>query len=347
MALSLGQAGFQPGEIVDQFFRAAVAGQGIGGALRFRMRDGGVELARHAGEKLAKDFAGIAVPDRLRAGAGGQLALQRRLEFGQRRQAVLCHAEGLREAPQFRPVAPQASEAAGKKRVTGGFQCDERVAVPVAADPGAEADQFRCRQAVIGEVTLQGGVQLFGQGGHGVEQAVLEEVQAPGDFLNDGGLFQANFAGQPQEFDFDPQIVAQRIVLLGSGPQGLEGRQPTVHPAVNFQDRNPLGLGRMGGDHRLHGGRLEQGLEMRRIDSRRRRLGQGMSEGAGHRIGPADGFGMPPLARGGGFFGDGQQLKPDAMGLQDQPQLVAGNVVGPGPAGQGFFDTRCAQAQDR
>ena len=93
---------------------------------------------------------------------------------------------------------------------------------------------------------------LLQQLGDAVEQRLVEEMQPPRDFLLDRGLLQPQFAGHPQKFDFVAQLIDDAGAFARGPARLLELDQQAVDAAVLLEHRDPLGFGRMRGDHRTH-----------------------------------------------------------------------------------------------
>ena len=86
--------------------------------------------------------------------------------------------------------------------------------------------------------------------GNGIEQGLIEEMQAPGYLLRDGGLLQPQLAGEPEQFDFAASFwmssVRSRRVQRGDS----RSMSAAIDAAMTLEHRDPLGLGGMRRDDR-------------------------------------------------------------------------------------------------
>ena len=92
---------------------------------------------------------------------------------------------------------------------------DERVAVTVAADPRAEAEEGRELERLAGVRLGQGVFDAAVEQGREVEEDVVEEVEAVADLVEDGGLAQAGFVGLPERDDLLAHGFERVALLLG------------------------------------------------------------------------------------------------------------------------------------
>ncbi len=195
-------------------------------------------------------------------------------------------------------VAPHHREPVLQQRAAGDGVGDERIAVPVAADPGAELEEGGNGERPVGVVLLQTPLDLVDQVRDRLEQRLVEEVEAPVHLLRDRRLGEPQLAGEPQELDVVPEPGDQRLPLPRCPARRLQLDQPAVDPAVLFQDGDALGFGGMGRDDRPDAERLQHALDVRRGDAgeRRRRGTPGRRSRAPARV-PA-----PPRPAGAGAW---------------------------------------------
>ncbi len=213
-------------------------------------------------------------------------------------------------------IAPDAGEPVFQQRAAGDVVGDERVAVAVSADPGAELEEGRNRERLGGIVLLQGPLDLLQQVGDGLEQRFVEEMESPVHLLGNGRLGQPQLAGEPQQLDVVAKPVHQRLALARCPARRLQLDQPAVDPPVLLQHGDALGLGGMGRDDRADPEHLQQLVDLGRRDPRSRRRRDHLREGATHLIVAPVGFDLAPPPHRGVLFRDAQQLEPDPLHLQ-------------------------------
>ena len=132
---------------------------------------------------------------------------------------------------------------------------------------------------------------------------------------------------------------------LARGPAfGFKIDEKAVDAAVDFQNGDALGLGRVGGHRRGDrqagdGGLHRLGRQLRRAD-----LGEGRGKGSRHGIGAVQGLGPSARAHGGILVGDLLQLEPDIDRLKPGDRARAGRIGGQwgrcGPARAGIEKMR-------
>src|SRR5438034_6120534 len=101
-------------------------------------------------------------------------------------------------------LASQAGDAVLEQGTTRDVVRDKGVAVPVAADPGAELEERRHLPALRRVRLPQRALQLVHQLGHDLEEVLVNEVQPPSQLLLDGGFLEPQLAGEPQQLDLGP-----------------------------------------------------------------------------------------------------------------------------------------------
>lgn len=274
-----------------------------------------VELAQHARDELPEELARVALRDALALDTARQRGLDERAKALRQRHLPLTDAQVAPEVGQPHAVAAQARHAHLPQRVPRDLAGDERVAVAVAADPRAEAEDHRQLDRLAGELLDEGGLDAVDQLGHDVEKVLVEEVQAPGHLLVDRGLLELEFAREPEDFDLVGDR-AHQVVALAVGPaRRLELVKLEVDAPVPLEHCDPLGLGRVRRDHRAdaqpaqrvaHGLRVESCLGGRVEDVR---------EAATHLRVASRAFELATPAHVAVLLGDLEQLEPDRLGL--------------------------------
>ncbi len=82
-------------------------------------------------------------------------------------------------------------------------------------------------------------------------------MQAPGNLAFNRGAFKPQLTRHPQQLDLAPEIVDQLLVLARRPPLLFELGELAIDAPVDFEHRDPLCLGRVGG----HGGTDTQCIE--------------------------------------------------------------------------------------
>ena len=159
---------------------------------------------------------------------------------------------------------------------------------------------------------------------HHVEQVLVEEIQAPGDLLRDGGFLQLELPGEPEQLDFIRQRLDQFLALAIRPARRFELEQPQVDAPMALEHRDPLGLGRMRGDHRPHAQLGQGAAESERADALRRSRRKHAGESAAQLIVAALALDFAPIAHVAILFRDREQLEPDALRLQRAREQLAG-----------------------
>ena len=188
-------------------------------------------------------------------------------------------------------------------------------------------------------------LQLAVKLGDALEQGLLEEVETPGHFLLDFWPLQANLAGQPEQVDLVAQVLDQGLAFSRRPAVGLELHQQAVDAAVDFQHRDPLRFGGMGGDDRADAGLGQDLTDRPGFDAGGRGPRQHPVEAAHHLVGAGQHLDPPSLTRKGVFLGDVQKLQPDALSLQAAQEQLAVRVQGFEPGREDRLDLRLARAQ--
>jgi hypothetical protein len=266
------------------------------------------------GEGLSEDFARIAGRKVGRAGAPGDDRLDPGLNLGRNRSDPRGDADPRGGSGHGVEITAENRPAGAVERVSGGGGGDIRVAVTVAADPGVEADA-RGDGKTLAKAVGGGGGETVEQLWHGIVKRVAEELQAPFDFVGKAGAFDAQLSGHPEKVDlaFD---IGEDVVAFARGPAlGFKRDQQAVDAAVDFQDGDALGLGRVGGERGANGepggkrGKIvaaHGGVEAGERGGEAALDGLRALRGLGHAAGP----------HGGVLVDDPGQLEPDVHGLQ-------------------------------
>src|SRR4030095_12487731 len=105
---------------------------------------------------------------------------------------------------------------------------NERIAVPVPADPGTELEEGRHLEGLAWKEHLKRAVELLVHLTGGFEQRFVEEVESPVDLLRNGRLLQPEFSRHPEQLDVVAKLVDQR----GAFPRGPAGRLEIHQPAI-------------------------------------------------------------------------------------------------------------------
>ncbi len=157
-----------------------------------------------------------------------------------------------------RPVEVTRELTGALERVRDGLRPDVRIAVEVAADPGAEAQ----RLAGAREPLDQGALEL----GDRVPEALLEEPQPLADLVDDPRPLGADLVGLPEQRDLlgegvlEPPPLGERRALV------VEAGEERGDPPVRLEDRAARRLGRMGGEDELDPEPLSCRLDLGLVD---------------------------------------------------------------------------------
>ena len=288
----------------------AVIGRGIA------RRQHRIEAGPHGGEILPEDLAGIA---RLngRTIAGG--LKQVRQVFAEMPGDVCFlrrHRDELRKLGQTAVKAFHRRFAVFAERQPRRRRGHEGVAIAIAADPRRKFQRRANLEGMFGVMALERVFKEFGHLRCALEEDVLEEMQAPADFLFHCWLFQADFAGEPEEVDIILERPDDALAFARGPARAFKIIQFQINAPVDFQHRDALGLRWMGRD-----GGADIGVRQGLFHGLRRNAGGGDDRyGIGERshdlIKPAMGFQPPPRPHGAVLFRDIEELQPDAGHLQ-------------------------------
>ena len=305
------QAAFQRLEVVQQFLRRAV-----GQCAARRVTHAGAHPELHGGAELAEQLAVIAMLDRIGLTRHGHQRGVAVAEVFRRRADAVGNRQQLDQPVQFGNMILQGVVAQPHQRAIRDGGGDVWVAVAVAADPRGKTQEGggldRLFRKMPGERVFEIAPGLDGAG----EQRLVEEVQAPGHFLVEGGPVQAQLAGEQQELDLVANLQRQPVAFARRPAVGLQLHQGAVDPPVGLEHGGALGLGGVGGDGGRHLHLVQDALKRIALDATGGGVCQGRMERADDGIRPrarldaAQGIGLRD------FLGDTGQLEADADGLE-------------------------------
>ena len=141
------------------------------------------------------------------------------------------------------------------ERLPSHIRGDERMAVPIAADPGADAEARQtlgpAQQRRVESEMLPGLAQAPIQSRqhlrkHRIE--VVHDVAALGGHIR---LVQEDLAGPPQQRQQRLDLFADGALLVGRPHPVLTLHQQEIQVAVMLEDDGALGLGGVGGQDQL------------------------------------------------------------------------------------------------
>ena len=156
------------------------------------------------------------------------------------------------------------------QRAANAIGFDQRVAVAVAANPGAELNQIR--QSIFVELQTVDFAERFHDLGinlrQGIEQRKPKVAQAHANFVVDGGFRQAHFVGLPEGSHFRADIVFAILRFFGGQRKAVEALQLLRDAASLQQDGLPRDLRGMCREHWSDGDLAERGDGVAGRDSR-------------------------------------------------------------------------------
>ena len=337
-AVGLLERAFDHAEIEDQLVGVGIGRAGAADVLPLDAGDGGVQLAQHDREKLPVGLAGIAGLDLLRLAAALQHPLELRPEARRHGKHALGDGQRLGQTDDPLAIMPQRGESVLPQRPGGDLSGHPRIAVAVAADPGAILQEGRQLELLAGVILLERGIDQAEQLRRLLEQGFVEEVQPARDLVLHGRLLQMQLARHPDELDLVAQIVDESGALAFGPARHLELAQQQVDLAIFLQHGDALGFGRVRGDHRPDAQARQQRLDFLRRDPGVGRFGEDMSEGATQRIAAARALDLAAAAHRGILIGNGEKLEPDTLRLQRAGHQFRGEAGNIGAAEQHGFD---------
>ena len=277
----------------DQFEVGSQVGEPVGGLVRRLVQrssvlEAGAELADsldHEAELAPVGLvADLAVAGRLAlrreplpfgvAGEGlEQLVRDRHLAVGERQLAAQGPELFLDPAERRAPLHPD--------RPAGDLRRDVRVAVPVAADPGAvaQAEAWDGGLTVFTESALQRPLDVFADARHRLPDHVAEEVEPLLDLVLDARPLGRDLVGGEQHGDLHVELLEQAVALVRRGAFTLEGVEQLADPLLLEQHRAAARLGRVGGQRRLDVEALDQREDLLGVPSGAGQPGQGRVDG--------------------------------------------------------------------
>ena len=184
-------------EVGDELIRGRIA-RGLGRHLSpLGTDERGVEAAQHADEELPEHLARIAARNGVRLAGSRELARERLPERRGDHRRPLGDAQRAQQLGEPGAVAAQAGDSGFAQRAPGRVVRDERIAVPVPADPAAELEERRHVERRVGVGATERLLQPVHELRDDPEQVLIDEVQAPGELLLDRRLLEAQLAGEP------------------------------------------------------------------------------------------------------------------------------------------------------
>ena len=213
-------------------------------------------------------------------------------------------------------IMPERGKRVLAQGPIGHARSHRRIAVAVAADPRSELEERRQLELDARIVLAERPIDQLQQLRRLLENRLVEEMQAAGDFVLHRRLLQMQLARHPHELDLIAERVDQRGPFALGPARKFQLEQQEIDLPVFFQNGDALRFGRMGGDDRPDAQAREQRLDILRPRAVLRRFGDDVVEGAAERRAPAFALDVTAPAHGRVLFGDGQKLEPDALRLK-------------------------------
>ena len=259
---------------------------------RLAQRDDMVELARRLGEARvhARDGAPVGL---LAPGGGGIVGRVRKPgKLRTHRGEVGCERKFGAKLVQFVEVVADRPGALQPHRLVEDVRGHERIAVPVAADPGSDpkerADRLRAGFAGNGVKPV---FDRAIEAGQLMEERVVVERERVRHLVDDLEFRLPQHIGAPQDQNRAPQafFVQRELSLVADEPLALVQQ----FSDLKFARERALAphFRRVGGKHRAHQRAIEEVGERRRLDAHLARALKRIGErsrtrrGAGHRMG--------------------------------------------------------------
>jgi hypothetical protein len=212
-----------------------------------------VQARVHAGQRAA---VGFVEPMRRGVGTGGGQPLQRGPGRSQQRRDRQLAAQQV----DFVQVVVQHHARLRAKRGSHGLCADVRVAVAVAADPAAQAQERAAGRRGGGRVRAKAAGQVAVQRRHLGEEGGLPVRQRVADLVGHRELLRPQHACLPQGGDQRAEALA---ALLGRQFRAGAVVQQMGDRALGVQDALALHFGGVGGEHRHQAGVVQQGAGAR------------------------------------------------------------------------------------
>ena len=286
-----------------------------------------VELARCLGE--AGIHAGDGAPVGLLAarlrGVFGPVG--ERFERGAHPHEPRGERQLAAELMQFVEVEAERAGALQAHRLVEHVGCDVRVAVAVAADPRADAqERGHARASPRGIEGVERVLDRRVEPGRLAEEGVVVIGEAVGDLVDDQEPLLAQHGGSPENEHRAPELVLDRRELAGIA----RGAVALVEEAGDLELACQRGLapdlGRVSGEHRAHQRAVEDVAESLRRDARTARVLERIGErararrGAGLHVGAV----APDVVL---VLGDVGEMGEVAEGAHDRERLIGGETV--------------------
>ena len=248
----------------------------------------GIQPRQHHRRHAAVGFAAVD----LHRGAAEHLFAEGFFVFRQalqegagRRAPVVAVGERLPQIPYPGTVLQQRFLHLGVHRPFGDVRRHERVAVAVAADPGAEADEARHadRGGAVGVDAVMLAQRLLEKVirfRHRLEQAFPHVIQAVAHFVAHFQLGAAQLVGAPHHLDLGGQLRFQLALIVHPEGGAVELVADQEHPAHAFHDRAAARFGGMRGEHRRVVQAVDHVLQGADRHALRLEIGQGTVERA-------------------------------------------------------------------
>ena len=188
---------------------------------------------------------------------------QRCQRLRDRAQQSSRQTQFLMERRQLIEVMPHHRPGSTGRRLRHDLGRHERVAVAIAADPGAHADHRHAIEVGIRIRGGQGGTDIVVQRGDHLEERGTVVPQSGDDLVGDGEPTEPDQRRLPQQQDLPADVGGQCGLLA----RRELGPRPDTHEfgdtVLRVEDAAPTGLGGMRGDHRDHFRLAESGRDVR------------------------------------------------------------------------------------
>lgn len=209
----------------------------------------------------------------------------------------------------------------------GDFRGDERVAVAVAADPGAEGqarDVAGGEEFIDGESGIAPGfgeVQVEPVEGGGKE--VAQVMDGIAQFAEDIGADEVDFAGAPEGFEGGDDAVADAAAFAVGEFRVFVADELVVEGAVTFAHGTAFGLGWVGGEDRLNIDFFEHVEDFIGAEAEGFHFAEGLRPEAADGFGTEFFFAFAADGGGGAFFDHVEELEADRVELLHASREVA------------------------
>ena len=228
---------------------------------------------------------------------------------------------------QFLQIKPQHPRRLQAQRAAHHLRGNERIAVAVAADPAAHAQERRqllARALVIRRVFgVQPVLQRAVQPRHLVQERVVVERQAVGDLVQHGQLGPAQQVGLPQRQHGAAQLLLAGLEFFRCQVHALAAVEQACDFHLAVDGALAADLGRMRGQNRADQRRSEEPAQLVRADSGLAR----MRQRAGQRADIAGGILRAHLPDVVVILGDVGEMRKIAVGADDAHGLGGRHAV--------------------